>query len=315
MKPFRKNVAIAIDGGGIRGVIVTKALSILETTLGRPVHEIFRLTAGTSTGSIISAGIGAGLSAVQMHLLYVGLGARIFKKSWRTFFWPLTRYRYPDTAFIQALNENIGERKMGDFWTADPPTDVVITTFDLLANKTRFIKPWKPEYEDWPVAQAILASSSVPTYFPVVEGRYVDGGVGAYANPCYLAAYELRFCLKWKPEETTLISLGTGRDPETIRPGQPERYLAWNWLIPVLGAFLASADDQQVHLVDTFFEKLDFRRFQVDLTTAIAMDDPSQIPQLVAYGEQMGQMILNDQYDRALGVKAMTVENRNMGRR
>jgi patatin-like phospholipase/acyl hydrolase len=39
MKPFRKHVAIAIDGGGIRGVIVTKALSMLEEQLGKPVHE------------------------------------------------------------------------------------------------------------------------------------------------------------------------------------------------------------------------------------------------------------------------------------
>ncbi len=30
MKPFRKNLAIAIDGGGIRGVIVTKALTLVE---------------------------------------------------------------------------------------------------------------------------------------------------------------------------------------------------------------------------------------------------------------------------------------------
>ena len=30
MKPFRKNLAIAVDGGGIRGVIATKALSIID---------------------------------------------------------------------------------------------------------------------------------------------------------------------------------------------------------------------------------------------------------------------------------------------
>ena len=41
MKPFRKNVAIAIDGGGIRGIIVTQALSILETFLNKSVHDIF----------------------------------------------------------------------------------------------------------------------------------------------------------------------------------------------------------------------------------------------------------------------------------
>ena len=302
MKPFRKNVAIAIDGGGIRGVIVTKALSLLEEQLGKPVHDIFRLTAGTSTGSIISAGIASGLTAAQMHQLYVSLGATIFKKSWRTFFWPLTRFRFPCEPLANALHQQIGDKKMGDFWKTSPPTDVVITTFDLLANKTCFVKPWKREYKYWPVIRAVLASSSIPTYFPVVDGRYVDGGVGSYANPCYLAAYEARFCLNWDPKETTLISLGTGRGPKTIRPGQPGRFMAWEWLSPTLDAFLTSAGDQQVHLVETFFPDLDFRRFQVDLNEAIQLDDPRQIPKLEQYGEQMAKKILNDQFDLALGL-------------
>jgi predicted acylesterase/phospholipase RssA len=304
MKPFRRNVAIAIDGGGIRGVIVARALASLERHLRKPVHDIFRLAAGTSTGSIISAGIAAGLTAAQMHQLYVNLGATIFKKSWRTFFWPLTRFRYPHEPLINALREYIGTKKMGDFWMANPSTDVVITTFDLLAGKTCFIKPWKKEYMDWPVIWAVLASCSVPSFFPVVDGRYVDGGVGSYANPCYLAAYEAQFCLQWDPKETTLISLGTGRDPHGIRSGGPERFMTWDWLIPTLDAFMASAGDQQVHLVETFFRDLDFRRFQVDLSYAISMDDPSQISNLTAYGIQMGKMILSDQYDRSLGVTA-----------
>ncbi len=302
MKPFRKNVAIAVDGGGIRGVIVTKALLILEEYSKKSVHDIFRLAAGTSTGSVISAGIASGLTALQMHLLYVGLGSRVFKKTLRSFFWPLTRYRYSNQPLEDALRENLGDRKMGDFWEETPRTDVVLTTFDLLANKTRFVKPWKKEYRDWLVRRAVLASSSVPTYFPVVDGRYVDGGVGSYANPCYLAAYEALFCLRWKPEETTLISLGTGRDPGGIKPGQPARFFAWDWLSPVLGAFLSSADDQQVHLVKTFFTRLDFRRFQVDLKEKIEMDDPTQVPRLVEYGEQMGRMILNDEMDSALDI-------------
>jgi predicted acylesterase/phospholipase RssA len=302
MKPFRKHVAIAIDGGGIRGVIVTKALSILEQALGQTVHQLFRLAAGTSTGSIISAGIGSGLTAIQMHQLYVNLGKSIFKKSWRTFFWPLSRFRFVPDSLTQVLRDHLGERKMGDFWTADPPTDVVITTFDMLSNKTCFIKPWKREYKYWPVTRAVLASSSIPTYFPVVAGRYVDGGVGSYANPCYLAAYEARFCLKWDPKETTLISLGTGRDPKSGQPGRPSHFMAWEWLTPVLDAFLTSAGDQQVHLVDTFFQDLDFRRFQVDLDAPYPLDDPGQIPKLVTYGEKLGKKILDDQYDRTMRV-------------
>jgi uncharacterized protein len=304
MKPFRKNVAIAIDGGGIRGIIVTRALATLERHLKSPVNQVFRLAAGTSTGSIISAGIAAGLTAAQLTQLYTALGSTIFKRSWRTFFWPLSRYRYSHEPLVSALREHIGTLKMEDFWTANPPTDVVITTFDLLANKTCFIKPWKKEYKDWPVIWAILASSSVPTFFPVVDGRYVDGGVGSYSNPCYLAAYEAKFCLKWDPQETTLISLGTGRAPKGIKPGGPARFMAWDWLAPTLDAFLESAADQQVHLVDTFFKDLDFRRYQVDLKESIPMDDPAWIPQLTKYGEQMGRMMLDDQYDRAQGVIA-----------
>lgn len=302
MKPFRKNVAIAIDGGGIRGVIVTRALTMLEDALGQSVHEIFRLAAGTSTGSVISAGIAAGISARHLHQLYTQMGDLIFQKSWRTLLWPLSRYRYPFEPIEEALRQYIGDMTMGDFWSSEPPTDVVITTFDLKTNRTCFVKPWKEEYKDWPVVKAVMASSSVPTYFPVIEERYVDGGVGSYANPCYLAAYELRFCLGWNPSETTLISLGTGRSPHIFKTGEADGYWAWEWIEPVLGAFQQSADDQQVHLVDTFFEELDFRRFQVDLGQPIAMDDPTKIPRLTVYGEELGRKILNDMTDRALEV-------------
>lgn len=300
MKPFRKHVAIAIDGGGIKGVIVTRALMMLEEALGKPVHDIFRLSAGTSTGSIISVGLAAGLSAARMHDLYVNLGASIFPRSLRRLLFPLTRYRYPHEPLAAALRETIGDQRLGDFWTAEPPTDLVLTTFDLVENRTRFIKPWKEEYRNWSCVQAILASSSVPTYFPVVAGRYVDGGVGSYANPCYLAAYEIRYVLHWDPAETTLISLGTGRDPARLNVGEADGFYAWNWIGPVLGAFLHSAEDQQVNLVKTFFERLDFRRFQVDLQQTIDMDDPRSIPTLVAYGDEMGRMILNDYTDRAM---------------
>ncbi len=303
MKPFRKHVAVAVDGGGIKGVMVARALSILEEHLGQSCHEIFRLTAGTSTGSIISAGIGAGLTGAELHRLYTELGGTIFRQTWRNRLWLLTRYRYPSEPLEAALKQHVGEMRMGEFWSADPPTDVVITAFDLVENRTRFIKPWKEEYAGWPVVRAVLASSAVPTYFPVVEGRYVDGGVGSYANPCYLAAYEAHFCLEWDPAETTLISLGTGRDPHTIRPGDADRFWAWDWIKPLLFAFLQSADDQQVHVVRTFFEQLDFRRFQVDLREPIEWDDAGKIPELTRYGDELGRKILGDETDRALEIE------------
>jgi predicted acylesterase/phospholipase RssA len=306
MKPFRKNLAIAIDGGGIRGVIVTKALTIVEQALGTPIHGLARLYAGTSTGSIISAALAVGLSAARIHELYLSLGDTVFRQSWRTRLFPLSRYRYSPAPLKAALHEQLGDIRLKDLWADLRLTDLVITTFDVLKNKTLYLKPWKLQYQDWLLRHAVFTSSCVPTYFPPVDGRYIDGGVGSYANPCYLAAYELTFCLGWDPEETTLISLGTGRSPALLKPGEPARIHPWNWLDPVLDAFLSSASDQQVRLVEAFFKKLDFRRFQVDLPDNPQMDDPSRIPELIEYGTQLGNMILNDQLDSALRVRPTT---------
>ncbi len=300
MKPFREHVAIAIDGGGMRGVIVTRALMMLEEALSLPVQHIFRLTAGTSTGSIIAVGIAAGLTARQMYQLYIDLGPVIFKRNWRSLLYPLTRYRYSNQPLLNALERVLGDHSLGDLWTNSPATDVVITAFDLKENRSLFIKPWKEEYQDWSLTRSVLASCTVPTYFPVVEGRYVDGGLGSYTNPCYLAAYEAYYCLGWDPAETTLISLGTGRSPHRFSDGN--RLWTWQWITPVLDSFTQSAQDQQVHLVENFFPALDFRRFQVDLAQPIAMDTVDQMARMAVYGDELGRMLLNDRVDRAQGI-------------
>ncbi|HEX6270595.1 MAG TPA: patatin-like phospholipase family protein [Anaerolineales bacterium] len=299
MKPFRKNVAISIDGGGIRGIIPARALMMLEEQLGKTCHEIFRLCVGTSTGSVLAAGIARGLTAEQMLNLYLKMGKDVFKKTLRSRLWFSVNFRYPRPPLEKALRENLGEATMSDLWNEEPPTDLVVTSFDTITNSTRFIKSWKPEYEVWPVYKAVLASAAAPTYFPVVDGHFVDGGVGSYNNPCYLAAYEIQFCLNWRLEETTLISLGTGRAPGGLKFGEADRFLPMHWIAPLLDGFAHSADDQQVHLVNSLFSSLDFRRFQVDLDQPIRLDRLSDIPNLMKYGEKMGRMLLNDQLDRA----------------
>jgi hypothetical protein len=52
---------------------------------------------------------------------------------------------------------------------------------------------------------------------------------------------------------------------------------------------------QQVHLVSTLFEGLDFRRFQVDMTEDIGMDDPTKMKEMTAYGDELGRKIINDE--------------------
>jgi len=300
MKPFRKNVAIAIDGGGIRGVMVAEALSVLESYLNKPSSEIFGLATGTSTGSIIASGIGAGFSAREMVDRYVEMGDCIFSNSFRKILFPLSRYRYSDENLVYALDHNFGNLIMSDFWNKDSPIDVVLTAYDLKENRTRFIKSWKKKYASWPVKFAVQASCTVPTYFPIVANRYIDGGVGSYGNPCYVAAYEAKECLKWDLKETTLISIGTGRFPEKFDEEKIEKLPPWAWIAKSVDIFMQSAYDQQVQLVRNHYPDIDFRRFQVDLCENIPMDNVKKMDLLIEYGLEMGVEIIWDMYDNPI---------------
>ena len=302
MKPLRKNVALAIDGGGIRGTLVAKALAVVEEAENLSFAQRARLFAGTSTGSIISAGLSVGLSAARMHQLYVDLAGTIFPKTLRSRLWPLTRYRYSNQSLIDALKSVLGEAKMGDLWSGSGNKDLIIILRDLVQNRNLFVKSWKEDYQDWLIWEAVVASSTVPTYFPVFQGRYIDGGVGSYSNPCYIASFEIAFILEdWAPEETTLISIGTGytkTGPDTgLKEGEANRFHLMKWVGPILDAFTVDAARQQVNLVRHFFEKLDFRRFNVEMTDSIPMDDTSNISKLTEYGKKLGQKILTDKWE------------------
>ena len=45
---------LAIDGGGIRGIIPAVALAALERETGTPTRDQFDFVAGTSTGAVIA---------------------------------------------------------------------------------------------------------------------------------------------------------------------------------------------------------------------------------------------------------------------
>lgn len=299
MKSLRKHVALALDGGGLRGVMVTRALEVLETALGKKLGEVCELTAGTSTGSVIAAGIALNKSAADLTQLYRNIAPRIFQKTFRSTFWPFFTYRYPNTALREELDAASQMKTMGDLWTDARKFDLVIVTRDLHESRTRFIKPHKKEYRAMPITTAILASAAAPTFFPVIEGRYTDGGAGSFGNPAFIAAYEARFVLNWKPEETTLISVGTGKLAEEsagMPLGAPDKLVSFQWIMPLVDALLSDANDQQSRVVAQLFDGLDFRRFQIAIPQ-IAIDDVAAIPRLLEFGEQLGQMMVNDETD------------------
>ena len=69
---------LEIDGGGIRGVIPLVYLYILEEKMKTPLNHIFNTFWGTSTGSIIAAGLACNVPSKEMLQLYVEDGSNIF---------------------------------------------------------------------------------------------------------------------------------------------------------------------------------------------------------------------------------------------
>src|SRR5207237_9891910 len=73
--PFR---VLSLDGGGIRGAYAAAFLASVEEMSGKTLVDYFDLIVGTSTGGIIAAALGLGLSAKRVLDFYEQHGPAIF---------------------------------------------------------------------------------------------------------------------------------------------------------------------------------------------------------------------------------------------
>lgn len=78
---------LSLDGGGIRGLLSAELLREVETTIrakkNQELHEYFDLITGTSTGSILAAGVACQMKAKDIIDLYLEEGSNIFIESVR----------------------------------------------------------------------------------------------------------------------------------------------------------------------------------------------------------------------------------------
>src|SRR5262245_41196962 len=80
---------LALDVGGLRGVLTVAFLKRIEDILrqqaggGDPnfrLCDYYDLIGGTSTGSIIAAGLALGMSVDEIHKHYFDLGENVFQR-------------------------------------------------------------------------------------------------------------------------------------------------------------------------------------------------------------------------------------------
>ena len=222
--PFR---VLAIDGGGIRGIIPATVLVDLERRLApRSLATVFDLIVGTSTGGIIALGLTVPEGEHPRHpaerLLdfYVSDGETIFPGGGPI---PLPRsawVREGTRYSVAGLEEALG-RCLGDTPLTAALTGVVVTSYDLAYGEPVMLssRPELGDVSDVTMVVAARATSAAPMFFkPQIvkdgdrERMLVDGGL--YVNSPAILGYLLgRQAAARDDLPLVLVSLGTGVRP------------------------------------------------------------------------------------------------------
>lgn len=284
---------LAIDGGGIRGIIPALVLAELERRAGRRTFELFDLIAGTSTGGILACALCAPdpLPAQELVALYEEEGPRIFDRSL------FQRLRSAegvlDEKYDAAALDRALERFLADKRLSETRPDLLVPSYDTAGPAPHFFKTTaarRSPADDLPLSTVARATSSAPTYFEPLplDGRsLVDGGVFA-VNPAMCAFAEV---LRRSPRtEVTVLSLGTG---ERTRRRTWEQVRDWGlaeWARPILEVVFDGASDAVDYQLRHVLGEGRYRRLQVELDVASDdLDDASEgnIRALVRHAEEL----------------------------
>ena len=268
---------LALDGGGIRGMlsieVLAKIEALLQAKLGRDdgfvLADYFDYIAGTSTGAIIATCLSLGMRVSQVRSFYEENGREMFSRA-SILKW--AHYKYEDAKLAAKLREVLGkDTTLG--------SDRVRTLLLLVMCNVKTDSPWlvsnnpyakynertRPDCNlDLPLWQLIRASTAAPTFFPpeiVTIGPrdfiFVDGGVTAYNNPAFMlflmATMEpYRLCWPTGEKSMLLVSVGTGATPTIDADLEPSSmHLVYN-AKSVPYALMHSALNEQDLLCRTF---------------------------------------------------------------
>ncbi|QMS92055.1 patatin-like phospholipase family protein [Nostoc edaphicum CCNP1411] len=244
---------LVLDGGGIRGVVTAIILQSVQEQVGKPLNQYFDLIAGTSTGSILAAGIALGLEPKKLINIYEKRGQEIFNALWlrkNVMKWFLGS-KYSNKGLIKVLREELGEvtlRQVGEISKAQ----LLILAYDTLYRNTTFFASRCPEenrwFNDMKLWEVCLSSASAPTFFPPYEFQWkdpnssatdewkfphVDGGVSANCPALAALSYATNV-KKINISDITMLSIGTGATTKPIEYKEMKNWgtLSWGEHVP-----------------------------------------------------------------------------------
>src|SRR3954453_22358245 len=174
---------LALDGGGIRGLITIEVLAEMERLLREEsgagdefvLADYFDYVAGTSTGAVIATCLSVGMSVSQIRDFYVENAADMFDKARLL---DRFRFKYEDDRLAARLQRELGEETtLG--------SDRLRTLLLIVMANATTDSPWPlsnnpyARYNraerrsqglastlDLPLWQLLRASTATPTYLP-----------------------------------------------------------------------------------------------------------------------------------------------------
>ena len=294
---------LSIDGGGFRGVFAAHILKRMEEEfkISSWVNQ-FDLFAGTSTGSIIAAGLVCGLRASEICQLYESLGNKVFRKRWCCKIWKIgwipAMFMSPYSTVVlkKELDKAFGNKRLGDY----PSTPLIIPATDIANGGVHVFKTsYDPEFVRDPeerIADAVLASCSAPTYFdPYRTNKYMlaDGGLWAN-NPSLAAVLDSKYRLKKNLDEIKVLSIGTG-ESKTFYPMREtvwDRMCGWGflsrWKRSQLIDFILSLQSLSAqNMLGFLLPKENILRINYKTDLKEPMDDPKALDDLVSKADKL----------------------------
>lgn len=269
---------LALDGGGIRGILSVEILAEIESLLrarsGRGndfvLADYFDFFAGTSTGAIIAACLAWGMKVDRIRDFYLQNGKEMFDRA--SLLKRYHRHKFEDEKLSARLrlefggDTTLGSEKLRALLMMVLRNASTDSPWPLCNNPAgRYNDRARPDCNlDLPLWQLVRASTAAPTYFPpeVVkvgarEFIFVDGGITMYNNPAFqafLMATVEPFQLQWPPGENRLllVSVGTGTSPDANAELRPEEMNLLYNASSIPSALMAAALNEQDFLCRVF---------------------------------------------------------------
>lgn len=215
--PFQ---ALALTGGGYRGLFTAKALHAMEEHIKEPLGRRFDLICGTSIGGIIALALAFEVSMAQVVDVFERDGESIFPPrepptsalSKVVDFW---RHSKKPRYSADVLRESIAKILPKEATLADALHPLAIPAVNVTQGrpqvfKTRHVAEWTRDGK-YKAIDVALATSAAPTYFQLAElggHLYADGGLFANA-PDLIALHEAEHFLGVPAGAFRLLSVGT----------------------------------------------------------------------------------------------------------